>query len=345
MLRTMLDAWSSFTLTPFARAASQDTGDFISDRYDGYAGSLRYKLFVPSRYVGAPLPLIVMLHGGGQDADDFALGTGMNELAEEYGCLVVYPEQSSTANWSRCWNWFDEAHHHRGRGEPALIAGVTHKVMAEYAADRRRVYVAGLSAGGAMAIILGRTYPDLFAAVGCHSGLAHGSATDHYGAVLAMRDGVVPQGPAHEAPLPGVPTIVFHGDLDFTVHPKNSIGVVQQTVDCFSAQMPPEQLALSLSKETGEAAGRVFTKHVHKGHGGRILAEHWIVNGVGHAWCGGNRRGSYTEPSGPDASREMLRFFLRHPGRENASPDLHSRHRAAGTGGGCGREALADGAG
>jgi poly(hydroxyalkanoate) depolymerase family esterase len=316
MLHTMLDAWSSLALSPFAPAAEQDVGDFVSDRFDGDTRSLRYKLFIPSSYIGAPLPLLVMLHGGGQDADDFALGTGMNELAEEYGCLVAYPEQSSDANWSRCWNWFEDAHHHRDQGEPALIAGVTRKIMAEYAVDRRRVYVAGLSAGGAMAIILGRTYADLFAAVGCHSGLAHGSATDHYGAVLAMRDGVIPDALAQQAPLPSVPIIVFHGELDFTVHPKNSLAVVQQTVDGYLAQMPHEQAALSSSKEIGEMAGRGFTRHVHKGRGGQILAEHWIIDGMGHAWCGGNRRGSYIEPSGPQASREMLRFFLRLDARE-----------------------------
>lgn len=345
MLHTMLDAWSSLALSPFAPPASQDAGDFIPGRFDGNARSLRYKLFIPSSYVGAPLPLLVMLHGGGQDPDDFALGTGMNELAEEYGCLVAYPEQSSDANWSRCWNWFDVAHHHRGRGEPALIAGVTHKVMAEYAVDRKRVYVAGLSAGGAMAVILGRTYPDLFAAVGCHSGLAYRSATDRYGAVLSMRDGFIPKAPAHEAARPGVPIIAFHGDLDFTVHPKNSIGVIRQAVDGYSAQTPHEQAALSLLKETGETAGRVFTRHVHKGHEGRILAERWTVSGLGHAWCGGNRRGSYTEPSGPDASREMLRFFLQIRGTGNAGFGLDARHQGAGSDGGHVREALAEGAG
>jgi len=312
MYHTMLDAWTSLALSPFAPASPRDGGDFISNHYHGNQGSLRYKLFVPSRQTGAPLPLIVMLHGGGQDADDFALGTGMNELAQEAGCLVAYPEQSSGANWSRCWNWFDDAHHHRGRGEPALIAAVTRQVMADYKVDRTRVYVAGLSAGGAMAVILGRTYPDLFAAVGCHSGLAHGSATDHYGAVLAMRDGAVAPSLADVAPLPGVPIIAFHGDQDCTVHPKNSLGVIRQSIDCHMAQMAHGQATLSSSKEIGEMAGRGFTRQVHKGHTGRILAEHWTVNGVGHAWCGGNRRGSYTEAGGPDASREMLRFFLRH---------------------------------
>ncbi|TQK11324.1 poly(hydroxyalkanoate) depolymerase family esterase [Herbaspirillum sp. SJZ107] len=312
MLHTMLDAWSSFALSPFAPARASSGGTFTADRYHGDARSLRYKLFVPGGHGDDPLPLVVMLHGGGQDADDFALGTGMNELAQEAGYLVAYPEQPADANWSRCWNWFDDGHHQRGRGEPALIAGVVRKVMAEHAVDRTRVYVAGLSAGGAMAVILGRTYPDLFAAVGCHSGLAYGSATDHYGAMLAMRDGAAAPAPVRGNAPSGVPTIVFHGDQDSTVHPNNSAGVIQQTIDAYTAQTPRGRLALSLSQERGEMAGRGFTRHVHKSPAGNILAEHWTLDGVGHAWCGGNRRGSYTEAGGPDASREMLRFFLRH---------------------------------
>lgn len=312
MLHTMLDAWSSFALSPFVPARARNGGTFTADRYLGHGRSLRYKLFVPSGHGGGPLPLVVMLHGGGQDADDFALGTGMNDLAQETGCLVAYPEQPADANWSRCWNWFDHGHHQRGRGEPALIAGVVRKVMGEHAVDRTRVYVAGLSAGGAMAVILGRTYPDLFAAVGCHSGLAYGSATDHYGAMLAMRDGAAAPAPPRGNAPSGVPTIVFHGDQDSTVHPNNSAGVIQQTIDAYTAQTPRGRLALSLSQERGEMAGRGFTRHVHKGPAGNILAEHWTLDGVGHAWCGGNRRGSYTEAGGPDASREMLRFFLRH---------------------------------
>jgi len=312
MLHTMLDAWSSFALSPFAPARLRDGGAFTAERYHGHARTLRYKLFVPSGHGDGPLPLLVMLHGGGQDADDFALGTGMNELAQEAGCLVAYPEQSTDANWSRCWNWFDDAHHRRGQGEPALIAGVVRKVMAEHAVDRTRVYVAGLSAGGAMAVILGRTYPDVFAAVGCHSGLAHGSATDHYGAMVAMRDGAAAPAPLHRDAPSGVPTIVFHGDQDSTVHPNNSAGVIQQTIDGYMAQTARGRLSLSLSQERGEAAGRRFTRHVHQGPAGHILAEHWTVDGVGHAWCGGNRRGSYTDVAGPDASREMLRFFLHH---------------------------------
>jgi len=314
MLHTMLDAWSSLAFSPFAPALPQAGGEFVACRYHGESGTLRYKLFIPNGHDCAPLPLVVMLHGGGQDADDFALGTGMNALAQEHGCLVAYPEQSASANWGRCWNWFDDAHHHRGKGEPALIAALTRQVMADYAVDPARVYVAGLSAGGAMAIILGRTYPDLFAAAGSHSGLAHGSATDCHGATLAMRDGARAWAPACDCAVSGVPVIVFHGDLDSTVHPDNSLGVVRQIID--------GQAALSSSTETGQHAGRGFTRHIHRSHGGRILAEHWTVHGVGHAWSGGNRRGTYTDAGGPDASREMLRFFLRHANRH---PDNDAR--------------------
>jgi poly(hydroxyalkanoate) depolymerase family esterase len=292
-------------------AAPQDAGDFIADRFVSDAGSLRYRLFIPSAYAGAPMPLIVMLHGGGQNASDFAVGTGMNDLAEQYGCLVAYPEQSPSANWSMCWNWFDDAHHFRDRGEPALIAGVTKKIQSDYAVDPTRVYVAGLSAGGAMAIILGRTYPDLFAAVGSHSGLPYGGATDHFGAMRAMQEGVAPDSLARTQPAASVPVIVFHGDQDNTVHPNNSTGIVQQCIDSYAAQTRHERAEVSLSKETGARAGRSYTRHVRRSKAGRILAEQWTVNGTGHAWSGGDRRGSYTDAHGPDASKEMLRFFLR----------------------------------
>ena len=320
MFTTMMDTWSSLALSPwnadpfrlssvFAPAPTKNAGQFLDDRFHADFGSLRYKLFVPSQYDGAPLPLIVMLHGCGQDADDFASGTGMNLLAEENNCLVAYPEQSSGANGNRCWNWYETGHHQRGQGEPALIAGVTRKIMTEYAVDAARVSVAGLSAGGAMAVIMGRTYPDLFTAVGCHSGLAHGSAKDMYGAMLAMRegasDGALSRGTA--AAEGSVPIIVFHGDMDSTVHWKNSNGVVQQSIDSYTAQARSRR-ALELLEETGEVGGRCYTRTVHRAKSG-IVAEQWTVHGSGHAWSGGNVRGSYTDSNGPDASVEMLRFF------------------------------------
>jgi poly(hydroxyalkanoate) depolymerase family esterase len=325
MLNPMLDAWSSLALSPWdadpfrlgisllAPAREAGPGEFISDRFDADFGSLRYKLFIPSEYTGAPLPLIVMLHGCGQDADDFACGTGMNELAEKFHCLVAYPEQSPCANGGKCWNWFEQAHHQRGQGEPALIAGVTQKIVAEYAVDQARVFVAGLSSGGAMAVILGRTYPDLFTAVGCHSGLAHGSATDRFGAMQAMRHGADPDTLPKAAPAASVPIIVFHGDMDSTVHLNNSAGVVQQSIDSYAAAIPRErtQIPIAISNETGEVTGRAFTRKIHRGKAGEVVAEQWTVHGTGHAWSGGSRRGSYTDANGPDASEEMLRFFMR----------------------------------
>jgi poly(hydroxyalkanoate) depolymerase family esterase len=309
MLNTMFAAWPAFGLSVWGEAPTPKSGQFIPGLFHADFKSLRYKLFIPSGYSGAPLPLIVMLHGCGQDAADFALGTGMNELAEECRCLVLYPEQSSDANWNRCWNWFEGAHHERGRGEPALIAGATRKIMAEYAVDARRVSVAGLSCGGAMAVILGRTYPDIYTSVGCHSGLAHGSATDGYGAMLAMRDGADLSALSGATAASAVPVIVFHGDADGTVHHKNSMAVVQQSIDSHLAHFPQEEL--SVSEETGEARGRGFTRSIHRAKGGEIVAEQWTVHGAAHAWSGGKRHGSYTDTGGPSASEKMLEFFLR----------------------------------
>ncbi|MGJ7913909.1 alpha/beta hydrolase family esterase [Massilia sp. LXY-6] len=278
-----------------------------------------YKLFIPSNYHGQAMPLVVMLHGCGQDASDFALGTGMNELAEQLDVLVLYPEQSADAHWNKCWHWYDPAHHRHGEGEPALLAGLTQQIATEYAVDRTRIAVAGLSSGAAMAVILGRTYPELFSAVGSHSGLAHGSATDSVGAMLAMRDGVDPDKLAHTAPPAGVPVIVFHGDADATVHRQNSAGVVQQSLDSYAAHTPDAHANLRILEETGEAGGRTFIRHIHAGKNGVVLAEQWTVHGAGHAWSGGTSRGSYTDSRGPNASKEMLRFFLdpsmRHTGQ------------------------------
>jgi poly(hydroxyalkanoate) depolymerase family esterase len=328
MLNPMLDALTSmarlspwdavpFTfglslLVPAEQATAKTTakttaGEFRSERFIADFGSLRYKLFVPSQYDGdgAPLPLVIMLHGCGQDADDFARGTGMNELAEKHGCLVAYPEQSNDAYGSRCWNWFDEAHHHRGSGEPALIAGVATKIMSDYAVDPGKVFVAGLSSGGAMAVIVGRSYPDLFTAIGCHSGLAHGAALHRFGAMQAMLHGADVDARYAAKTAGSVPTIVFHGDLDSTVHPKNGGRVVEQSI-----QAGPAGMVFVASQETGEATGRSFTRDIHRSKSGDIVAEQWMVHGAGHAWSGGNRRGSYTDANGPDASEEMMRFFI-----------------------------------
>ena len=276
------------------------TGQFISGSHtEGTAGSRDYKLFIPPASFTEPLPLVVMLHGCTQNPDDFAAGTGMNEAALERGFYVLYPAQTQHANSSRCWNWFKHNHQKRGRGEPALLAGMTNSVMARYNIDPKRVYVAGLSAGGAMAAILGDAYPDLFAAVGVHSGLATGSATNVQTALSVMQTGAAPAA-ARTAASP--PTIVFHGDKDATVNPVNG----EQVLAASAGAHTPE------TKRAKSANGRSYTQRSYKESGGRVVAEHWAVHGAGHAWSGGSAQGSYTDGSGPDATQEMLRFFLEH---------------------------------
>ena len=258
-----------------------------------------------------------MLHGCTQDADDFAVGTGMDRLAREHGFLALYPEQSGRANPQRCWNWFKDTHQRRGQGEPALIEGTIRDVVAAHAVDADRVFVAGLSAGGAMAAILGDVCPDLFRAVGVHSGLAAGAARDMPGALAAMRGG---QGVGAPGRTPGVaadlssgdaerrpPTIVFHGDADHTVHPDNGERVVAASVE---AARRASGAAATLERRRGRDGGRDWTRDVHVGASGDVVAEHWRVHGAAHAWSGGDARGSWTDARGPDASAEMVRFFL-----------------------------------
>jgi poly(hydroxyalkanoate) depolymerase family esterase len=296
---------------------------FISRTYTNEAGARDYMLFVPSTYTGQPLPLIVMLHGCKQDPQDFAIGTRMNELAEENHCLVAYPAQSSGANRSRCWNWFNSANQQRDLGEPAVIAGMTTQIMADYRVDRRQVYIAGLSAGGSMAIIMGHTYPDLYAAVGVHSGLAYGRATNLFSAIFAMRHGAFfglqPLGRGDEATRSGlaIPTIVFHGDRDKTVHPDNGDQVIAHSVQN-EAGVHTEETGFDIFQDKVED-GHAYTQTVYDDGAGNVLAEQWIIHGAGHTWSGGDVAGSFTDARGPDASREMLRFFLSHPHSVSAS--------------------------
>ena len=289
-----------------AKTSLPDGGRFEEHTYVNEAGSRRYKLFVPGCYCGEPLPLVVMLHGCKQSPDDFAAGTRMNELAEEQHFLVAYPGQPSAANPSKCWNWFSADDQLRDRGEPSLIAGITRQIMRELAVDSTRVYIAGLSAGGALAAIMGSAYPDLYAAICVHSGLACGAAKDLASAFAAMQQGGSPlsQGPRH--PLP---TIVFHGDRDKTVNPLNGDQVIAQS-------KAGKELYPTITP--GRSAGGInYTRTIQADGSGRPILEQWVLHGAGHAWSGGSPAGSYTDPRGPDASREMLRFFHE---RSEASP-------------------------
>ena len=285
-------------------------GQFIESVYSNGAGRRAYKLYIPSGYRGQAVPLVVMLHGCTQSPDDFAAGTRMNVIAEEQTCLVAYPAQASDANPAKCWNWFRPSDQRRDQGEPSLIAGITRQVMREYVVDPRRVYVGGLSAGAAAAAVNRAAYPDLYAAIGVHSGLACGAASDMPSAFAAMRQGGFPlapasgdvaAGPGHAAPIP---TIVFHGDADTTVHPRNGDRVIAQSRGTTSAQTKVHRGRI--------AGGHAYTRTIHIDASGRTMLEQWQIHGAGHAWSGGSPAGSYTDPRGPDAAREMLRFFLEH---------------------------------
>ena len=247
------------------------------------------------------VPLLVMLHGCKQSPDDFASGTRMNQLAEEQTFLVAYPAQSTSANASKCWNWFKAFDQERGQGEPSLIAGITRQIMSDFKVVQARVSIAGLSAGGAAAANVGAAYPDLFDAVGVHSGLACGAATDMPSAFAAMRAGARPGLPRRSA----VRTIVFHGDRDLTVNSVNGDQVIAQSKSTVN---------LRISVCQGESpGGSRYCRTVHTSASGEEVLEQWVVHGLGHAWSGGSPDGSYTDARGPDASREMVRFFFRKP--------------------------------
>ena len=291
---------------------------FLTGSFAAEAGNRAYRLYIPAgRRGGAPAPLVVMLHGCTQSPEDFAAGTRMNTLAEEHGLFVLYPAQPSSANAQKCWNWFSPGDQRRGGGEPSIIAGMTRRVVREHGIDPRRIYVAGLSAGGAAAAILGQAYPELYAGVGVHSGLACGAARDLPSAFAAMRGGApdvpLPPGAAGGA-VPVVPTIVFHADRDATVHPRNGDQVIAQSGAAIAGGLRTEV-------ERGRVpGGHGYSRTLHRDGEGRVVLEQWLVHGGGHAWSGGSPDGSYTDPRGPDASRAMLRFFLEHGTTRPAAP-------------------------
>src|ERR1700729_1948730 len=275
---------------------------FLKRTYSGPAGSLNHRLYVPADHEGQELALVIMLHGCAQDPEDFARGTRMNELAEEFDLIIAYPHQPRLANPNGCWNWFDRRHQNRGSGEPAKLAGLAQALAKEFDVRRERVFAAGLSAGGAMAEVLAATYPDVFDAVGIHSGLPYKSAGDVPSAFAAMK-GTAAFDPA---PLAAsgrhVRKIIFHGLADSTVNPVNGEHIFDE--------VEREETSLARSDLDWPIEGGRVSRTAVKDADGRPVAEQWLVEGGGHAWFGGDPRGSFTQTVGLDASRVMVRFFL-----------------------------------
>jgi poly(hydroxyalkanoate) depolymerase family esterase len=315
---------------PHAAPPSVAAGRFDAGSYTNAAGTRRYRLYVPTGYTGDPLPLVVMLHGGTQDAVTFAAATGMNDLAERETFLVAYPEQPRSANPGQYWNWFTPRHQSRDAGEPSLIAGITGQVMDDYAVDASRVYVAGFSAGGAMAAVMAAAYPDLYAAAGVHSGLAYAAADNLRSAYAAMKHGPKPRS---RPPAPTLPLIVFHGDRDAIVAPDNAADLIDDAVagstdlQLGTTDLPLGRPPTGVTSRGQVPGGHAYTRICYASPGGGILAERWSIHQSGHSWSGGVPHESYTDPRGPDASEEFIRFFNEHPATRPAGRSPISARR------------------
>jgi poly(hydroxyalkanoate) depolymerase family esterase len=277
-------------------------GSFISGEFRCAHGGLHYRMYTPIGSTRRRMPLVVMLHGCSQTAEGLAVDTRMNRIADEQGFLVLYPQQSTRANVARCWNWHDPKNQSRGEGEPAIIASLTRHAMALGRANPARIYIAGISAGGSAAAITGAAYPDLYVAVGVHSAVARGGIRSLGAALSAMRGKA---GAVLSSRLPRqLPTIVFHGDNDRIVDASNAAG--------FLTNLERSNIGSVVSRahRARSEGGRDYTKRIYQDHSGITLLEDWTIHGSGHSWSGGSAAGLHTDPAGPDASREMVRFFL-----------------------------------
>jgi poly(hydroxyalkanoate) depolymerase family esterase len=281
---------------------SLGAGVLLDKTYANGSGARRYLVYVPPGCPTEGVPVVVMLHGGTQAVHDYAAGTAMNKLADLHHFLVVYPEQDAAANPMRYWNWFRPQDQRTGHGEPALIAGITEQVIGDYNADRNRIFIVGFSAGGAMATVMAATYPDLYAAAGVHSGLPYGAAYDVQSAFALMRGENLP---SRQDSALRIPLIVFHGDRDQIVNVVNAGHIRQQRLGADPVATAGEGVTATRGQVSG---GRSYARTIYAADA-EVLLELWIVHGAGHAWFGGTSGRSYTDPSGPDASAEMVRFF------------------------------------
>lgn len=304
-------------------------------------GSRDYKLWLATGYQKEkPVPLVLMLHGCMQKAEDLAALAGMNDLADENNFLVAYPQQVATANPLGCWNWFDPKHQSRDAGEPALIAAVVQDIRSAYSIDGKRIYVVGISAGGAMAVVMAATYPELFAGLGVMAGVEYKAGTTVEGGLASMKSG----GPdpnqqgllAFQAMQQGLgaakkrmPVIAFHGTKDPYLNPLNTDQLIAQwaqTNDYLDDGKDNDSVSIQSPLETKGAVpnGYSYTRSQYKDGNGRLLMEKWIVEGLGHAWSGSPIANQFADAKGPKASAETWRFFtetsLVSPAHKTAKP-------------------------
>ena len=293
--------------------------------YRGVGGNRAYFVHRPSELV-APAPLVVMLHGCTQTAADLARSTKMNAVADRHGFVVAYPQQSGQHNSQGCWNWFLPSHQQRAAGEPAVIAGIAQAVAASgsgFEVDPERVFLAGMSAGGAMAAILASTYPDLFSGLAVHSGIPYGAATSQEAAFQVMARGAR-DGNGHVDALAAmgerarrIPTIVIHGTSDSIVSPVNGRRLVEQWLGA-NTLSPHEPLDGRLSRpaqvvQERVTGGHAYTRSRWSDGQGRAAVEYVEVAGLGHAWSGGAAGAAWSDARGPDAGEAIWRFFSELP--------------------------------
>lgn len=310
-----------------AQAAQAQTRNWISGSADNSAGSRNYKLWVPAGYdKRKPAPLVVMLHGCTQNPEDLAAISGMNAIAEKNSFLVVYPEQITEANPLRCWNWFDPKHQSRGAGEPSLLRSIVERLKGSFNVDARRIYVAGISAGAGMAVLMAAAYPDLFAGIGVVAGPEFKAATGMDSALIAMKQGGPdPRQQGHLAFQAitenlgaefraRMPVIVFHGTADPYVnvlHADQVIAQWAQTNDYLDDGKDNDSVKElpAMTVQRVVPGGYSYSQSTYSDGLGRLLMEKWIVKDLGHAWSGGPGAGPFSDPKGPNASVEMWRFF------------------------------------
>jgi poly(hydroxyalkanoate) depolymerase family esterase len=307
------------------RPAWAAAGTWKQYTYSGSAGSRVYDVYTPYGYTpAARVPLVMMLHGCNQTPLDLALGTRMNDLADSKQFIAVYPQETGT--YLNCWQWFMLADQARGSGEPAILAGITHSVMSNTAlwnVNPGQVFVTGISAGGAMAVVMGATYPDLYSAIGVGSGAEYKAATDAASAgQVRFSGGPSPTtvgGAAYQAMgsfARVVPVIVFHGTSDTVVYPINGVQVVQQwmqTDHLASANTYNPSYSSPSATIYGQVpGGQAYTVRKWNNSAGTEIEEYWTVTGMGHAWSGGSTAGSLTDPYGPSETTNMFAFFIAH---------------------------------